>query len=94
MRADYPALDHDMPVEGQRLSRSAPSVSVRTTICPAAVMARLFLDPDHRGAGLAGFLVLALRLRFPRLLGDRRSWPQAVKGVSDGSPEEVPRRAA
>ncbi|WP_371335792.1 hypothetical protein [Pseudonocardia sp. Ae706_Ps2] len=26
-----------------------------------AVMARLFLDPGHRGAGLAGFLILALR---------------------------------
>ncbi|NWJ72323.1 GNAT family N-acetyltransferase [Pseudonocardia sp. ICBG1293] len=26
-----------------------------------AVMARLFLDPGHRGTGLAGFLILALR---------------------------------
>ncbi|MCO7193637.1 GNAT family N-acetyltransferase [Pseudonocardia sp. McavD-2-B] len=31
------------------------------TVTDIAVMARLFLDPDHRGAGLAGFLILALR---------------------------------
>ena len=31
------------------------------SVADIAVMARLFLDPGHRGVGLAGFLVLGLR---------------------------------
>ncbi|MEU4372395.1 GNAT family N-acetyltransferase [Pseudonocardia alni] len=31
------------------------------SVTDIAVMGRLFLDPDHRGVGLAGFLILALR---------------------------------
>ena len=31
------------------------------SVTDIALMARLFLDPGHRGAGLAGFLILGLR---------------------------------
>lgn len=65
----WTAVVDDVPVGQVTLTEAQPEDDAarawieRTggSVTDIAVMARLFLDPDQRGAGLAGFLILALR---------------------------------
>lgn len=65
----WTAVADDVPVGQVTLTEARPDddaarawiESTGGSVTGIAVMARLFLDPCHRGVGLAGLLVLALR---------------------------------
>lgn len=65
----WTAVVDDVPVGQVTLAEAQPDDDAAHAwiedtgghVTDIAVMARLFLDPGHRGAGLAGFLILALR---------------------------------
>ncbi|WP_161992496.1 GNAT family N-acetyltransferase [Pseudonocardia sp. EV170527-09] len=65
----WTAVVDDVPVGQVTLTEAQPDDDAARAwmehagghVTDLAVMARLFLDPGHRGAGLAGFLILALR---------------------------------